>query len=178
MPHPLDLFHFCPRCGSSHFEVFDARAKRCADCGFTYYHNASASAVGVITDERGRVLLVRRRFDPGRGRLGFPGGFAEIGETLEACCRRELHEELGIEATVGPFLFSVPNDYLYSGFVVNTLDAYFRCTVPAGTVFSPGDDAAEVVWTDLHTVRPADIGLHAARVGVVRLREMQDAGGL
>ena len=45
MPHPLSLFRYCPRCGSRHFEISDSRAKRCGDCGFTYYHNASASTV-------------------------------------------------------------------------------------------------------------------------------------
>jgi 8-oxo-dGTP diphosphatase len=50
----------------------------------------------VITDERGRVLLLQHRFRPGSG-WGIPGGFLQSGETPEAAIRRELREEIGLE---------------------------------------------------------------------------------
>lgn len=46
----------------------------------------------------GRVLLARRSVPPGVGRWGFPGGLLELGETVQACARRELAEETGITA--------------------------------------------------------------------------------
>jgi 8-oxo-dGTP diphosphatase len=52
----------------------------------------------VVIDARGWVLLVRRRHPPFKGRLALPGGFVEIGETVEAACRRELFEETGVRA--------------------------------------------------------------------------------
>lgn len=64
---------------------------------------------GVIRDVRGRILLARRT--QGRdlaGRWEFPGGKVEPGETPELALRRELQEELGIEATVGAALIAVP----------------------------------------------------------------------
>src|SRR5437660_10815737 len=51
-----------------------------------------------VFDERGRVLLIRRKNDPFRGQYAFPGGFIEVGETAENCAVRELKEETGIEA--------------------------------------------------------------------------------
>jgi ADP-ribose pyrophosphatase YjhB (NUDIX family) len=45
-----------------------------------------------------RILLAQRSVPPGIGRWGFPGGMQELGETVQACARRELNEETGIDA--------------------------------------------------------------------------------
>jgi len=50
----------------------------------------------VARDGEGRILLVRRKNPPFKGGFALPGGFVEIGETVEAACRREVLEETGI----------------------------------------------------------------------------------
>jgi 8-oxo-dGTP diphosphatase len=67
---------------------------------------------GVITDARGRILLARRT--EGRDLAGlweFPGGKREPGESAEDALARELEEELGIRAAIGPSLITVPHRY-------------------------------------------------------------------
>lgn len=62
------------------------------------------TVLAAMIERHGRLLVARRA--PGRRQGGlweFPGGKLESGETPEACLRRELREELGIEATVGAF---------------------------------------------------------------------------
>lgn len=53
----------------------------------------------IVVERRGRVLLLRR--GPAcswPGTWCFPGGRLEPGETLAACCARELREEAGLQA--------------------------------------------------------------------------------
>ncbi|HET7557378.1 MAG TPA: Nudix family hydrolase [Rhodanobacteraceae bacterium] len=69
-------------------------------------------AAGVLTDARGRVLLMQRL--PGKHLAGlweFPGGKLEPGECIEHALARELREELGIEARAFAPLISVPWRY-------------------------------------------------------------------
>jgi mutator protein MutT len=66
---------------------------------------------GVIED--GDRLLVTRRLEGTHlpGRWEFPGGKCQAGESHEACLRRELREELGVEASVGPEVFLTEHAY-------------------------------------------------------------------
>jgi len=56
----------------------------------------SVTAGAVITDGRGRVLLLKHRFRPGTG-WGMPGGFMAEGEQPEETLRRELREEVQLD---------------------------------------------------------------------------------
>lgn len=56
----------------------------------------AVTAGAVITDNQGRVLLLKHRFRPGTG-WGMPGGFMQKGEQPEEALRRELREEVGLE---------------------------------------------------------------------------------
>ena len=58
----------------------------------------------VIVDDHGRVVLIKRRYDPLAGQWSLPGGAVELGETLEACVAREMLEETGLDVDVGPVI--------------------------------------------------------------------------
>jgi ADP-ribose pyrophosphatase YjhB (NUDIX family) len=62
-------------------------------------------AVGAfLFDERGRVLLVQRGQPPGEGLWTVPGGKLEAGETLAQAIAREVREETGLVAEIGPLV--------------------------------------------------------------------------
>jgi ADP-ribose pyrophosphatase YjhB (NUDIX family) len=58
--------------------------------------------VGGVIIQDGKVVLVKRRFEPLAGQWSLPGGRLELGETLEAGLSREMLEETGLEIEVGP----------------------------------------------------------------------------
>lgn len=100
----------------------------------------------VVFDARGRVLLIRRGNPPFKGHYALPGGFVDVGETVEAACRRELLEEAGVEigrlTLVG--VYSDPNRDP-RGHSVSTA---FMGRVRPGSSAVAGDDAAAVEWVN------------------------------
>ncbi len=68
-------------------------------------------AAGLVFRD-GKLLIARRRPDVHLGNLWeFPGGKREAGETFEQCLRRELAEELGIEAEVEKIVETITHEY-------------------------------------------------------------------
>lgn len=66
------------------------------------YPERPIAGVGAVIVDAGKVVLVRRRFEPLAGRWSLPGGALELGETLEAGAAREIREETGLDVEVGP----------------------------------------------------------------------------
>ncbi|MDR3386981.1 MAG: Nudix family hydrolase [Rudaea sp.] len=75
-------------------------------------HERVHVVAGVLTDSRGRVLLAQRPVGKHlAGLWEFPGGKCEAGEAPQDALRRELREEIGIEAGAFEALISVPWRY-------------------------------------------------------------------
>lgn len=168
MAHILDKFKYCPVCGSSHFEINNVKSKKCQDCGFSYYLNASSATVALILNDKDELLVVRRKNDPGKDMLDMPGGFIDMDETGEEGMAREVKEETGLEATEVTYQFSYPNTYLYSGFVVHTLDMFFKVKVKDLSHVEAMDDAAAYHWIPLSEIHIEDFAFDSIRKGLKR----------
>ena len=168
-PHPLADFRYCPRCGSDTFAPHDEKSNRCPACGFTYYYNPAAATAALILNDRHELLVCRRANDPARGTLDLPGGFCDVGETAEEGVVREVAEETGLRVLRADFLFSLPNSYLFSDFVVATVDMFFRCRVAEDEAQPEAhDDASELLWIPLDALRPEAFGLASIQRGIRR----------
>ncbi len=171
MSHVLDLFCFCPRCGAERFVENNEKSKRCEACGFVYYFNPCAATVAVIRNARGEVLCARRAKEPAKGTLDLPGGFSDCYETSEEGVAREVLEETGLRVTRTQFLFSIPNQYPYSGLTVHTIDMFYLCDVEEAPV-CPMDDVAELLWMPLADLRSDDFGLLSIAKGIEKMKKI------
>lgn len=165
--HPLHLFKYCPECGSAHFEINNEKSKHCANCGFTYYFNPSAATVAFILNHKNELLVCRRGKEPAKGTLDLPGGFIDMAETGEQGVTREVFEETGLTVTETHYLFSLPNTYLYSGFLVHTLDLFYKCNVNDDSQIKAMDDVADSFWMPINKINPDNFGLDSVRAGVI-----------
>ena len=168
--HPLEVFHFCPKCGSENFEIHNALSRHCSDCGFTYYQNPRASTAAFILNGKGELLIAKRAKEPAMGTLDLPGGFVDNAETAEQGMVREIKEETGLD--IQPenieYLFSIPNVYHYSGMDIHTLDLFFLCKVDDEQTVAAADDAADLAWLPLREVYVERFGLKSIRQAVHR----------
>lgn len=173
MRHPLHLFNYCPRCGSDKFAENDFKSKRCGSCGFIYYFNPLAATVGIITNDKGEMLVARRAKEPAKGTLDLPGGFCDSYETAEEGVAREIEEETGLKVCSTNYLFSIPNTYMYSGMELHTMDMFFHCTVDTTAKPTADDDVSELLWIAIDDLRSEDFGLTSIKKAIERLREIK-----
>lgn len=174
MEHPLHQFLYCPKCGASEFRINNFKSKICDRCHFVYYFNPSASVAAFIFNERGELLVCRRKEEPAKGTYDLPGGFVDMGENAEEAVVREVEEETGIRLSKVEFLYSLPNIYCYSGFDVHTLDMFFRGTAVETNHPEANDDVEESFFVPIPELKPEMFGLGSIRIAVERFLKKAD----
>jgi len=91
----------------------------------------------VVHDTAGRLLMIRRANEPGRGQWSLPGGRVEPGESDASAVARELREETGLEVRVGSLIGSVQRGpFLIFDYAAEAV----------GGELVAGDDASAAAW--------------------------------
>ena len=137
----------------------------CPSCGYVWYRNP-VPAAGVLLVEAGRVLLVKRRWEPRAGDWCLPAGFMEAGERPEQTAVRELQEETGVIAQLTG-LFGV-----YAGFDDPRVRAVLILYTGIATrgQARAGDDASELAWFPLDAL-PDELAFASHRQALAEFRE-------
>lgn len=168
--HPLHQFKYCPKCGSANFHANNEKAKKCNDCGFTYYFNSCAATVALIFNEKDELLVATRANEPAKGTYDLPGGFVDMYETGEEAMIREIKEETNLDVISTDYLFSVPNIYVYSNFEVHTLDLVYNCKVKNFDNLKAEDDVTRLDFIGRKNLDPDKFGLLSIKKVISKIR--------
>ncbi len=158
-----DRFNYCPTCGRSGLAPKSEKSFSCPNCGFSFYMNCAAAAMALIQDNKGRLLVTTRAKHPGKGSLDLPGGFAEPGESIEACLIREIQEELNLEVMSLSYFCSFANTYLYKSITYPITDMAFICNIRTFDSICARDDIAGYDFMDLKDFDPSFFGMDSPK---------------
>lgn len=85
---------YCGKCGSRLRIMKTERAKKCLSCDHIEYPRISPAVIMAVT--RGKKILLARSNHIRSSFYSVLAGYVEMGETLEECVLREVHEEVGL----------------------------------------------------------------------------------
>lgn len=122
------------------------------------YPDTPLVGVGTVTVKNGKILLVRRAFDPGAGRWSIPGGLVEVGERLSEAAVRETEEETGIKVEVLELInvfdmidHDVDGKTMYHYVLVDFLSK------PVGGKECASDEVTEMKWVTFEEAKAMDL---------------------
>ncbi len=104
--------------------------------------------VDAVAIRDNKILLIKRRYEPFKGKWALPGGKVECGERVEEAVLRELKEETGLDGEIVKLVgvYSDPNrdprgHYVTVAFLVNVKGEP-----------KAGSDAKEARWFDIEEI--------------------------
>ena len=140
-------FAYCPHCAAPLVTrpVGDKPRRACPDCGYVYFTDPKVG-VGVFVVEDGKVLLIRRRVPPEKGKWSIPAGFLDRGENPKETAVREALEETNliveIEELIDVYHNPVANGPGASIFIL------YQARLLGGELCA-GDDASDAAFFSL-----------------------------
>jgi len=121
-------------------------------------HSAPKAAVGAVVIEKGRVLLVKRKYLPQKGKWAIPGGAVNLGESLQAAAEREIREETGLTIEVKEPIHTFDliernsrGKILFHYVIVDLLAEYVSGDI------HPADDVSDARWFEPDEIEGLDI---------------------
>ena len=122
------------------------------------YPWAPLTGVGAVAIKNGKILLVKRAFEPGKGKWSIPGGLVELGERLVEACAREMEEETGIKVhileLINAYDMIVPDD---SGKIMYHYVLIDFLAKPIGGTEKASVEVLEMKWVTYDEAKSMDL---------------------
>ncbi len=133
---------------------------------------------GLVFNDQDQILLIKRNQAPAAGLWSLPGGKLEAGETLVAACRREVHEETGIDIEVKHLIAVVERQIEQFHYLI--IDFYAKLVPGSAVVPVANSDVSEAMWLSMDEALKVDLvdGLEAIIVRSYQLYKAGSAAGL
>lgn len=171
-PHQVSQtleLNFCPRCGQALEDafVFGRMRRVCPACGLVVFRDHKVAAAALVEDAAGRVLLVRRAWEPQQGYWSLPAGFVDEDESPPEAALRECREETGLTlAALELFMAVYGREHARGADIV----LVYRGRISDG-VLTAADDAAEVAFFPLEALPP--LAFRATEQALARLKQLR-----
>ncbi len=114
--------------------------------------------VGAIIIHDGKMLIVKRGSDPGKGKWSVPGGLVELGETVKEAVEREVLEECNLKVEASHLIDIVDdiirdkNGRIKYHFIILDFFAKLR-----GGKLKPNSEIIEAKWVPIDEVEKYDL---------------------
>ncbi len=132
--------NYCPNCGKILVESFkDNQNIKTCTCGYIDFNNwVFVSCVVCAFNEKNEFLMVRLKGKE-EGKITFPGGFRNLGESLEDAAKREFNEETGYE---------IDTPHLFKAYTRDDLRLVFMAYTAhiVGGEFKENSETSEVIF--------------------------------
>jgi len=128
-------------------------------------HKNPIPTVDTIIEKDSQVLLIKRKKDPFKEKMVFPGGFINEGERVEDAAVREVKEETSLDIELDHILgvYSDPSrdprGHIMSTVFIGKISDKSDKKEPMA-----GDDAAAIKWVDLETVEEESLGFDHKKI--------------
>jgi len=126
----------------------------CKKCGYHKYINPAPCNGAYLKNDKGELLLVERRVDPGKGLWDVPGGFVDLEENAEESMTREIKEETGLNVKELKYVSSHDDTYFFEGIEFPIIVLMFEGQIGDQEVF-PSDDVSGYKFFNLDEI-PVD----------------------
>ena len=119
------------------------------------YPSRPIVGVAAVIVHNGKLILVKRGVEPGKGKWSIPGGGVELGEEVRDTARREAKEECGLDIEL---VGDIPMDAMDSMVTDEKGRLQYHYILlqflaqPKGGILKPTSDVTEARWVPLEEV--------------------------
>jgi len=124
-------------------------------------HRSPIPTVDIIIEKDDRIVLIRRKNEPFKGKLAMPGGYVDWGETVEHAAVREAKEETSLDVKLIDVL-GVYSDPKRNPRIKSIAIVFIG--KPIGRKLKAGDDAADAFWFNINEIESKEFAFDHKKI--------------